>query len=148
MPETDVQPRMPDTTNTVVRTGEIRPEGSLTTLVTGILDDAQKLVRQQFEMLKVEIQEDIRKSRRAAEFGGLGAVLLTVGFLAMVSGFALFLNEQLHFVLWASFICVGGFFFLIGIGLAAASYGILERMSPVPNKSLQALEETLQWKTK
>jgi hypothetical protein len=146
MTEADVQQRMPE--NTIARTNEARADGSLTTLVTGILDDAQKLVRQQFEMLKAEVQADMRKSRRAAEFGGIGAVLLTVGFLAIVAAIALFLNEQLHFVLWASFLVTGGFFFLVGVGLAAVCYGILERVSPVPNKSIHALEETLQWKTK
>ncbi|MFO0822038.1 MAG: phage holin family protein [Gemmataceae bacterium] len=56
--------------------------GSITRLVSGILDDAQTLVRQQFDMLKAEIREDFSRSKQAAEFGATGIVLLTVGFLA------------------------------------------------------------------
>ena len=50
--------------------------GNLTGLVSGILDDAQKLLRQQVEMFKSEVREDFRRSKRAAEYGGMGIVLL------------------------------------------------------------------------
>ena len=39
--------------------------GNLTGLVSGIVDDAQKLLRQQVEMLKAEVKEDFRRSKRA-----------------------------------------------------------------------------------
>lgn len=121
--------------------------GTLTTLVAGILEDAQKLARQQFDMLKAEMHEDMRQTRRAVELGGLGAILLTIGLIALMSALAFFFNEYLHFTLWIAWLITGGIFITLGIALALTSYLILERFAPIPSKSLNALQENLKWKT-
>jgi hypothetical protein len=123
------------------------PGGNVTTLVSGILDDAQKLARQQIEMLKAEVREDFRRSKRAAEFGGLGIVLLTVGFLGLVSALAYFLHEYYQFSMWASWGITGLIFLVTGGALAATSYILLERFNPLPDKTFHALQENLSWKT-
>src|SRR5687767_3432641 len=58
---------------------------SVSGLVSGILDDAQTLFKQQIEMLKAEVREDFRRSKRAAEFGAVGIVCATVGALGLVT---------------------------------------------------------------
>lgn len=121
--------------------------GGVTTLVSGILDDAQKLVRQQVEMLKAEVREDFRRSKRAAEFGSMGIVLLTVGFLGLVSALAFFLHEQYQYSMWASWGITGLIFLAAGCALAATSYILLERFNPLPDKTFHALQENLSWKT-
>lgn len=121
--------------------------GNMTALVSGILDDAQKLAKQQIEMLKAEVREDFRRSKRAAEFGGLGVVLLTVGFLGLVMALSYFLHETYQFSLWASWSITGGLFLLVGGALAATSYILLERFNPLPDKTFNALQENLSWKT-
>jgi uncharacterized membrane protein YqjE len=118
----------------------------MSSLLSGILDDAQKLVRQQFDLLKTELREDIQKSKRAAQFGGLGAVMLTVGLVALVATVAYLLHDEFHLAMRASWAITSGVFLTIGVALAAASYVLMEHV--VPNKTLQALQETLQWKTK
>ena len=123
------------------------PNGNVTNLVSGLLDDAQKLVRQQIEMLKSEVREDFRRSKRAAEFGSLGVVLLTVGFLGLVMALAYFLHEYYQFSLWASWSITGGLFLVVGGALAATSYILLERFNPLPDKTFNALQENLSWKT-
>lgn len=121
--------------------------GTVTALFSGILDDAQKLARQQFDMFKAELHEDFRQSKRAAEFGGLGIVLLAVGLLGLMTTFAFFLNEYFHFTLWISWLITSGIFITGGVGLALIGYLILERFNPLPRKSLHALHENLTWKT-
>lgn len=121
--------------------------GSVTVLVSGILDDAQKLVRQQLDMLRSEVREDFRRSKRAAEFGSMGIVLLTVGFLGVVTALAYFLHEHYQFSMWASWAVTGGVFLLLGGGLAATSYYLLERFNPLPDKTFVALQENITWKT-
>jgi uncharacterized membrane protein YqjE len=127
-------------------TADCTPNGTMTSLVSGILDDAQKLVRQQFDLLRTELREDFQKSKRAAQFGGLGVVVLTVGLLALVATIAYLLHDEFHLAMWASWAITSGVFLVIGTALAATSYVLMEHV--VPNKSLQALQETLQWKTK
>jgi uncharacterized membrane protein YqjE len=140
---------MTDTPHLPMAIDTVKPAepAAVTALVAGILDDAQKLARQQFDMLKAELHEDLRQTKRAVEFGGLGAVLLTVGLIALVAALAFFLHDYFHFVMWTAWLIAAGIFIVGGIGLALTSYIILERFSPVPRKSLHALQENLQWKT-
>src|SRR5262249_31078523 len=139
---TDTQPRAP----APLETPPAPAGGTVTGLVAGILDDAQRLIRQQLEMLKSEVKEDFRRSKRAAEFGGAGIVLLTVGILGLVMCMAYVLHEQYGFSLWASWGITGAIFFVVGGALAATSYILLERFNPLPDKTFHALQENLQWK--
>src|SRR5438132_10908107 len=52
---------------------------SVTTLVSGIVHDAQELMKQQFELLKAEVRDDFRKVRDASEMLGAGAGLALMG---------------------------------------------------------------------
>jgi len=133
--------------STTVETPPAAPSGNVTGLVSGIIDDAQRLMRQQLEMLKSEVREDFKRSKRAAEYGGLGIVLLTVGCLGLIMALANFLHEQYQFSLAASWTITGGLFFLLGGALAATSYILLERFNPLPDKTFNALQENLTWKT-
>lgn len=120
---------------------------SLTKLVSGILDDAQALARQQFEMLKAEVREDFSRSRRAAEFGATGIVLLTVGMLGLVMALANYLHETYQFSMWASWGITGLLFSTLGGACAVTSYVLLNRYNPLPDKTFNALQENLSWKT-
>jgi len=135
----------PAATATATATGTT--EGTVTKLVSGILDDAQKLVRQQMEMLKAEVREDFQRSKRAAEFGGMGIVLLTVGFLGLVMCLAYAFHDFYGFSMWASWGITAAIFLLSGGALAVTSYILLERFNPLPDKTFKALQENLTWKT-
>jgi len=119
----------------------------VTAIVSGILDDAHTLVRQQIDMLKAEVKEDFRRSKQAAEFGGIGIVMLTVGMLGLITALAYFLHEHYGYSMWASWGITGGLIFLGGAALATTSYILLERFNPLPDKTFHALKENLSWKT-
>lgn len=118
---------------------------TVTRLVSGIIDDAQTLLRQQADMLKAEVREDFQRSKRAAEFGALGIVFATVGALGLITALAYFLHEQFQFAMWASWGIVGGLFLIVGIALGVFSYVLLERFNPLPDKTFNALKENLTW---
>ncbi len=123
------------------------PSGSVSELVSEIISDAQKLLRQQTDMLTSEVREDFRRSKRAAEFGSVGIVCTTVGALGLITALAYFLHEQFQFAMWASWGIVGGVFLVAGVALGAWSYQLLERFNPLPDKTFNALKENLTWKT-
>lgn len=124
------------------------PSSSVTGLVTGIISDAQTLLKQQTEMLKAEVREDFKRSKRAAEFGAVGIVFTTVGALGLITALAYLLHEQYDFKMWASWGIVGGLFAIAGGACAAFSYVLLERFNPLPDKTFNALKENLTWQTK
>lgn len=122
--------------------------GTVTALVSGIISDAQTLLKQQTDMLKAEVREDFKRSKRAAEFGAVGIVFTTVGALGLITALAYLLHEQYAFKMWASWGIVGGLFALVGGACAAFSYILLERFNPLPDKTFNALKENITWQTK
>jgi len=125
-----------------------QPNGTVSELVSEIISDAQKLIRQQTDMLTAEVREDFRRSKRAAEFGSIGIVCTTVGALGLITAIAYLLHEQFQFAMWASWGIVGGLFLIAGVVLGVWSYQLLERFNPLPDKTFNALKENLTWKTK
>ena len=121
---------------------------TMTNLVSGIVNDAQTLLRQQADMLKAELKEDFARSKRAAEFGALAVVFTTVGALGLITALAYVLHEQYGFKLWSSWGIVGGLFAVVGLACGAFSYILLERFNPLPDKTFNALQENLSWTTK
>ena len=130
------------------RPAEVPASSTMTGLVSGIINDAQTLLRQQAEMLKAEVKEDFKRSKRAAEFGAVGIVFVTVGTLGLITAMAYFLHEQYAFKMWASWGIVGALFAIIGGASAAFSYTLLERFNPLPDKTLNAMKENISWQTK
>lgn len=124
------------------------PPHTMTNLISGIVDDAQTLLRQQADMLKAEIKEDFQQSKRAAEFGAVSIVFTTVGVLVLIAALAYLLHEQYHLAMWASCGIVGGLFTIVGVACGAFSYILLERFNPLPDKTFNALKENVTWQTK
>ena len=130
------------------KSADATPLASVTGLVSGIINDAQTLLRQQAEMLKAEVKEDFKRSKRAAEFGAIGIVLTTVGALGLITALAYLLHEQYAFKMWASWGIVGGLFAAVGVACGYFSFTLLERFNPLPDKTLNALKENVTWQTK
>jgi len=120
---------------------------TITELVSGIITDAQKLGRQQIDMLKAEFKEDLSRTKRATVFGGVGIVLSTVGALTLVAALVFVLNEQFHLSHWASAGIVGGIFLAAGVTFGVIAQNLFESFNPLPDKTFGALQENLTWKT-
>jgi len=140
----------PDTLQTARPAETAAPAGNsptATELVRGIVDDVQRLAKQQIEMLKAEFKEDVRQTKRATELGGLGIVLMTVGGLALVACLVFLLHEQAGFSYTASSGIIGGLLLTVGIVFAVLAYNLFESFNPLPDKTFTALQENLTWKT-
>lgn len=121
------------------------PPQTVANLVSGIIDDAQTLLKQQADMLKAEVKEDFKRSKRAAEFGAIAIVFTTVGALGLITALAYVLHEQYGFKMWSSWGIVGALFAAVGVACGAFSYVLLERFNPLPDKTFNALQENLTW---
>jgi len=121
---------------------------STTELVTGILNDAQELLKQQLQLFRHEVIEDLKKTRDASIMLGIGAGLGLLGaimfaFTPVYAVATLFPHLPLwgSFALWTvAFLAGAGILFMVGIKK-------LSHVHVLPEESAQALKENVQWIT-
>jgi uncharacterized membrane protein YqjE len=127
---------------------DLHQDGSITTLIAGIINDAQRLISQQLDLLKVELREDLRRTINGAILIAAGAGLLLVGFLLLCFMVVYLLSWALpNLSLWLCFLIVGGLLTLLGATLVLAAVRRFSTSSLLPEQSLQGLKENMQWKT-
>jgi hypothetical protein len=120
-------------------------EPTLTELVSGIADDAQRLITQQYQMLRAEVKEDIRRTKSALAYMGFGAAATAVGAMFLVVALPLLINWGFNLPSWAGWAIVGGVLLVVGIIGLFAGRAIFKKNNPLPDKTLNALEENLSW---
>jgi hypothetical protein len=121
----------------------------LTPLISGIIGDAQTLIRQQLTLFQSEIKHDLVRTRDAAIPLGVG---VAVSFLAGL--FILMMLAHLLVWLWpalplfAAYGIVALILGLVGGSLVLVGKSKFDAFTPIPEKSLEGLKENLQWTTK
>jgi len=116
-------------------------------LVRGIVDDAQHLMKQQLALFQAEVKEDLRKTKEAVMSMAAGVALAAVGGILL----CVMLVHLLHWAfpdtlpLWSCYLIVGGVLAALGGGLAYAGVRRMASFNPLPDESVQALKENIQW---
>jgi len=131
------------------------PDQSFNTLVGGIVSDVQTLLKQQLQLTRKEIQTDLVKARKAATMAALGGMLGGLGVLILCLALALFIYwsgcpadaDPGRIPLWGCFALVGIPLTAVGAALCGLVMRKAENMSPLLERSTQALEENLEWKS-
>lgn len=129
-----------------------QPNGrpKISSLISGILDDFQELIKQHLALLKAEVKEDVRQAGRSAQAFAIGGVAVFLG--AILLSFMLvhllawllqpYLGES---ALWVCFGIVGAIVSAGGGYYLYRGQRRLDRVNPLPEKSLEALEEDAEW---
>jgi len=121
---------------------------SVTSLVSGIISDAQDLFKQQFELLKHDVREDFRKAKDASFMLGVGFGIAMVGVILLGFTLAHLLAWAVPTLpLWAWYGICGLILAAVGGGLTYAGLSKFETVDPVPHASAEALKENVQWIT-
>ncbi|HVK18579.1 MAG TPA: phage holin family protein [Fimbriiglobus sp.] len=121
---------------------------TVTDLVSGIVSDAERLFKQQIDMVRAEFKEDLRRTRTVILSFAVGALLLAVGLVMLIVAGAHLLHEQTQWPMSASWGIIGGSVVLLGIIAAVIGGRILASYNPLPDKSFNALQENVSWITK
>lgn len=118
---------------------------SMTSLVEGIVSDAQQLVRQEMSLARAEIQEEWHKMKSAAGALGAGIVVLSLSgfFLSVMAVHLLHWLTQLP--LWACYGIMGGACALLGAGLIFVGRSQASAVSFVPRQTVETMRENVQW---
>jgi len=125
-----------------------RPRGTgfgLMNLVTGILDDAKLLMRQEAQLLRDEVKLELSKAGRAASGFGIGAVLGAVGALFLLLMLVHGLHEWTGLPLWGSYGVVGGMLAGVGLTLILRARSLAGTVYTTPRRSLHTMKENVQW---
>jgi len=126
---------------------QVENEPSLTGLVTGIVHDAQELIRQQLTLFQVELKNDLRRTAMASIPLALGAIVGLISLIVLAHAGALGL-----IALWpdlhpaGAYAIVGGILLVIGVGLAWWAKSQFDSFNPLPEQSIEGLKENIQWK--
>jgi|SRR5688572_14758782 MFS family permease len=120
-------------------------ERSVTSLVSGIVNDAQTLMQQQLALFREEVRTDLRKTRDAltAIAAGVGVAAVALGPLVFM--FVALLHELAGWSWWASAGTVGAVLAVVGGALIGLGVQRFRSFNPMPDQSVEALKENLQW---
>jgi hypothetical protein len=123
---------------------------SLSVLMTGIVNDAQELMKQQLTLFKHELKRDLQQTKEATASLVIGAGVTLVGVVLLCFMLVYLLNWRFpqHLELWACYLIVGGALTLLGGVLTAMGWRQLRPENILPQQSAEALKENLEWKTK
>lgn len=122
---------------------------SVTSLVGGIVNDAQELMKQQFALLKAEVREDMRKTTEASTALGVGVAATLLGGIVLCFAAAHLLHWAFPTVdIWVWYAVVGGVVTAVGVGLSYVALQKFRSFNPLPDQTAEALKENLEWKTK
>jgi len=133
------------------------PDQSITSLVGGIVSDVGDLVKQQLQLVRKEVEDDLRKTTEAASLLGFGLGVLFLSGIPL----CLMLAHLLHWLttpagsgldpasipLWGCYAIVGVALALIGLCLIVAGKKKIQTVHPLDNPATEALKENVQWLT-
>jgi len=118
---------------------------SMASLVGGLIEDTQQLIRQEMALARHEFQVEWNKTKAGILF--LGAAVIFLAQVGLLFGFTL-VEVLRHFVLpdhlWACYVIVTGFFGLCGGLLLFAAKSKLEQVHVVPQQSAESLRQDVQ----
>jgi len=121
------------------------PQG-VASLVSGILSDAQDLLKQQLTLFHQELQEDFLKARKAGTSLAAGMVTALVAGIIFSAALALLLNWAVPSLpSWAAFGIIGLVEGIVALTLVMAGKKKLDSFNPLPDQSVQAAKENVQW---
>jgi hypothetical protein len=118
---------------------------SVSSLVGGIVQDAQQLIRQELMLARREVQQEVDKAKAAAASLGAALAVLTLG--GILFGFMLVyvLHEAAGLPLWGSYAIVGAGFVILGGILLAVAKNQARDINLVPRQTVETMRENVQW---
>lgn len=130
-------------------------EQSVVGIISGIIDDFQRLISQQMDMVRAEIRTDWDKTKSAIWPIAVGSVVLLIGGILLSVMFVYLIHwatsppntDPATIPLWGCFGLVAAGFLLLGSALLGTGIHKFHTFNPLPEKSAEALKENVKWLT-
>ncbi len=121
---------------------QANPDG-LGTLVTGIVEDLQRIVRGEVLLAKTELKEDASMLGKAAGALVAAALIGLVGFIFLMLALTYLLNKS--FEMWISAGIVAAALLLIAAILGLSGKKAMSAASLKPEETIDSLKEDQEW---
>jgi len=122
-----------------------RSEASVATLIGGIVNDAKDLLIQEFTIAKLELQQEVRKTKSAMISLAIGAGIAAVGGLFLLLMCVHGLVVLIDIPLWGAYGIAGALLLVVGAILLARGKQTVEQIEVVPPKTAATVQDTAQW---
>jgi uncharacterized membrane protein YqjE len=121
---------------------------SMTSLLSGIVNDAQELIKQQLDLFKHELRDDVKRAQEGLPSLGLGVVVAMVAVFLLGMTLANLLFWAVPAVpLWVWYAITTVVFGVVGGILLYFAKKNLESL-PMSHQAAEATKENVEWLTK
>jgi uncharacterized membrane protein YqjE len=123
------------------------PEVNTVGLMSGIIKDAQELLKSQLQLFKAELKQDVAKAREGTSLLAVGAGLCFVALVILTFALAHLLASVMPAVpLWGWYALVGGGVGIIGLSVLGVVTMQINKAKPL-SETAAGLEENVKWTT-
>lgn len=124
---------------------EREQDSSMAQLISGIVGDAQDLVRKEIALARQEVREELDAAKSAGIKLGIAGAVLTVGGLLVVLAVAQGIADLFDWPAWAGYALVGVVLAIVGGILFSAAQRQIKNIHPVPERTLETMKENVEW---
>jgi hypothetical protein len=116
---------------------------SVGSLISGLIQDLQELVRGEVQLAKTEIRDDAMTAGRALGSIAAGAFVGVTGFIFLMLGVTYLINKELE--MWISAGIVGAVLAVISAVMISAGRKKLSESNFKPEQTIETLKEDREW---
>jgi hypothetical protein len=117
---------------------------SMSSLVSGIISDAQQLIRQEINLARREVREELNKAKTAALSMAAGAGLTALGGILFALTLV-YVLVALGLPVWAGYAIVAAVITSIGVALLIIGRAKASQVSVIPPQTAESLKENAEW---
>lgn len=121
------------------------PDASLAELITRLTSQTSSLVRQEIDLAKVEIKDDVRKAGAAGGMFGGAAYAAHMAMIAIVMFAGFGLGALFDGRAWLGFLIVALVFLPVAAVLAAQGKKKMDRATPPAEQTRESIQDTAQY---
>lgn len=121
-------------------------ETTMTPLLRGILDDTQKLLRQEIALARVEVTEDARRARDAVVGISLGAMMGYMAFIFVCfAAVYLLVAYQPTLPVWGAYAIVAAVLAVLSGIFTTRGMKRVREIRGVPQQTVDSIQQGFQW---
>ena len=118
---------------------------SVTDLISGLVNDAQQLVRREIDLAKREVTIELDKAKQGAVALGIGAGVAIIGALLLAHMLVYLVQDLTGLSLWVSYLIVGAVFAIGGGLMLMQGLKRMKEVDPVPRETIESVRKDVQW---